>query len=151
MLIAYAWSLLVELDKHMVEIDFPLLASILDRILPSDRGIGALEVDVPAYARWLAGQVTLARKLERVNWAIRIIDRLAVQRLGRGFVECSNAERDALLGELASMPHFEARNCLEVLVSLTLAGLLCDPKYKGNKKRRGWQLVGWEPDDVQRQ
>lgn len=120
------------------------LEAATECILPSEESPGAAEARVMVYVRWLAAQPIFERRGDRWRRGLDLLQSLAQSLYGKGFESCTLAERDEVLQKLGKIPHPATQRFLDGLLSLTLGGYLCDPKYGGNHERAGWKAVGYE-------
>lgn len=116
-------------------------------MLPGDGdGPGALEAGAHRYIEaWLRGGHAPAART-RLLEGLDLLDALAVERRGRPYADCNGEVREALLRQMAEIPHPLPRRFVRTLVDLTLRGLLGDPSHGGNRDGLGWRLIGYEPD-----
>ena len=121
-----------------------ILAAVVERILPSEDGPGAMDANVMGFFEWAARQEFFRAQGKRVASGLQFIDSLAILRYGHGFAACSSSDRDALLVEIATVPHQAARQFFLTLIDLTLIGFLSDPKYGGNEHLVGWAHINFE-------
>ena len=72
------------------------------------------------------------------------LGRRARRMFGKRFDQTTPEQQDQLLTLFkASAPGTGEAHYFELLITLTLEGLLGDPSYGGNKDRVGWALVGF--------
>ncbi len=124
--------------------EFSVVQAACERIVPKDEDPGAAELGVPKYIDRMLQSPQLAQMKEDFLTGVNALDRRARQTLKVGFAQATAAQQDALLaafkdaGDGTGEAHF-----YELLVVLTLEGLLGDPSYGGNKDKAGWALVGF--------
>ncbi len=122
---------------------FECLRAACDRVLPADVDGGAAAIGAAAYIDRLLAQDEYTGNF--LKWrpilvsGLDGIEALARQRRGRGFVQLSEPDRDAILAAYQD-PAF-----LPTLVEATLDGVFYDPFYGGNRDAAGWRLVGFWP------
>jgi AraC-like DNA-binding protein len=119
------------------------LVAAMDRILPSDSGPGASIAHAADYTDWLSRQPAFAQVKGRLENGLALLDRLAIARTNRRFIDCDTEDKDAVLQLLAAVPHEPTREALWILIRLTLTGFLCDPRYSGNRRGIGWSYIGF--------
>lgn len=117
------------------------LEAAMERILPAGEGPGASQAGAIDYVDWLVAQRSFQSSLPGLTTGLRLLDTLA----GGAFADRSEAERDVVLGRVQKVPHPTIQRFFVQLVSATLAGFLCDPRYGGNRGRVGWKSIGFEP------
>ena len=125
------------------------------RIIPgSQDDPGAREADVIVYIdRALAGAYGHLQPLYRRG--VEALDRRAAESHGAPFAECSEAQQDALLGDLLAdvAPALDTPGVDEdtsllsyfaaVVHQHTIEGMFGDPAYGGNRDGAGWKLLGF--------
>jgi len=124
--------------------EYALVAAACDRVVPRDEDPGALDADVPVYIDRMLQTVEMRKvRLEFLAGAAAL-DRRSKRMFGKGFAEATPPQQDDLLGIFKDSPHGTGEaHWFELLVVLTMEGLLGDPSYGGNKDRVGWALVGF--------
>ena len=107
-----------------------LLEAAVDRILPQDEmGPGAKQCGAANY---------IASGADRSFFdGLGAIDSDARAKFGKGFVELTFSEQDAILAEIEN----KARPFFNRLRQLTLEGTFGDPSYGGNRGFAGWDLI----------
>ncbi|MFZ5468922.1 MAG: gluconate 2-dehydrogenase subunit 3 family protein [Myxococcota bacterium] len=130
--------------KTFTNDEYDVVAAACERIIPKDEDPGALEANVPEYIDRMLQSPELSKMKEEFLSGTAALDRRATRMFKVGFAQASAAQRDELLTLFKDSPKGtgEAR-FYELLVVLTLEGLLGDPSYGGNKDQVGWKLVGF--------
>lgn len=124
--------------------EFATLEAAVDRMLPRDAEPGARELGVSEYVDRMLQTEQLAKLREDFPPGLAALDRRC-QRLHRcSFATATPEQRDALLTLFKDSPETsgEAR-WYDMLLTLTMEGVLGDPCYGGNKGGAGWKLVGF--------
>jgi gluconate 2-dehydrogenase gamma chain len=119
------------------------------RIFPDDDlGPGAVAAGAVFYLdRSLAGAEQASQLPYRAG--IASLDALARRRCGAAFRECTAAEQDVLMADLArgAAPEFglapSGPAFFEMLRTHTLEGIFSDPVHGGNRNLSGWRLLGY--------
>lgn len=119
------------------------------RLVPSDDLPGAREANVVGFidAELAAPHFrSFHREIERGSV---VLDGLATKRFGRGFVACTGGQQDEILaavqGGEGAEEDLAPAHFFQVLLTLTLEGLLGDPVHGGNRDEAGWKLIGYAP------
>lgn len=122
-------------------------AAIFERLFPADeKGPGATELGVLTYVdRALAG--AYRDKAETYRVGLATVDRIARQRCGGAFADCSAEEQDGFLAEMeqGTLPNFRVPSQRDFFAMLRLhlqEGLFADPAYGGNRDKQGWKFLG---------
>lgn len=114
----------------------PLLALVVDRLIPADADPGALDAGTDRYvAHRLAeagGDLAAA-----VSAGLRTVDDLARAGHGAGFADLSPDARDAVLRRVEGEAWFAA------LAELAAEGFYADPGNGGNDGAVSWRMIGW--------
>jgi hypothetical protein len=118
--------------------------SLACRILPSDETPGAYEAQVIGYIEWLLRQRFFARHQGRMCKGVAALDQLATAQFQQRFADCHPEQQDELLRNLASEGPPDAKNLLDLVIHIAIAGFLCSPDYGGNKDGLGWKHVGFQ-------
>ena len=71
---------------------------------------------------------------------------MAAAQYGKDFCVCDAVERDDIIRAISRVPHPLVERFFLMLVRLTIAGFLCEPRYGGNRDEVGWQFLGCRPD-----
>ena len=129
------------LDSRQIAV----LEAATECILPSGDGPGAAEANVMGFVRRAASQPFSESRKDRWRRGLDMMQSLARSLHGKDFADCTVAERDGVLEKLGRIPHPITQRFLDGLLSLTLAGFLCDPRHGGNEGEIGWRSVGYEP------
>lgn len=127
-----------------------VLIALIDRIIPKDDYPSASENGVVNFiANLLSGDLK-----DRAQEVVAGLDSLNEESLaahGRGFVELTDAQKDALLLQmdeeedfLAVWPIAPAR-FFSLMVRLTNEGYYADPGNGANVEGISWRMVGYEP------
>ncbi len=119
------------------------------RIFPDDElGPGAIEAGAVFYLdRTLAGAEQYYQSLYRA--AVLSVDKMARARYRDDFRNCTAAQQDAIIGDLATdaAPEFGVAPTglvfFELLRAHTLEGVFSDPAHGGNRNLSGWKLLGY--------
>jgi gluconate 2-dehydrogenase gamma chain len=123
------------------------LDAFVDRLIPEDAlGPGAVSAGVPSFIdRSLAG--ALAANLSQYQNGLAALDALAQSSYGSTFAKLTNAQRDALITQLAANTAKgfspDSRTFFTLVREHTLQGMFGDPYYGGNKNDAGWKLMGF--------
>jgi gluconate 2-dehydrogenase gamma chain len=121
------------------------LAAVADRIFPKTDTPGAVEVGAVDYIEIaLAGDYAALVPLYRQG--LRMVNRLAQGKFGRGFCRLTEAQKDAVLVdfEAGAVAGFKkAAEFFETVRYHVLEGVFCEPQYGGNKDMIGWRLVNF--------
>jgi gluconate 2-dehydrogenase gamma chain len=121
------------------------LAAIADRIFPRTDTPGAVEVGAVDYIEIaLAGDYAALVALYRKG--LRMVNRFAQRKCGRGFCRLTEAQKDAVLAdfEAGAVTAFKkAAEFFETVRYHVLEGVFCEPQYGGNKDMIGWRLVNF--------
>ena len=72
------------------------------------------------------------------------LEQAARQHRGKSFADCTRAERQQVIEMAQADPQQQAFMLFIVLVRASLAGFLCDPRWRGNRDRQGWIHIGKE-------
>ena len=122
-----------------------ILAAIANRIFPQTDTPGAVEIGAVRYIEIaLAGDYAPLAPLYRQG--LRMIDRFARTKFGRGFCRLAEAEMDGVLHdfETGAVSGFKlAAEFFETVRYHVLEGIFCEPQYGGNRDMIGWRLVGF--------
>ena len=113
------------------------LAAMCARIIPTDEnGPGAAEARAAVYIdRSLGGWLAPSR--DAYTAGLAEVDAAARARSGKGFVELTPAQQDAVLAAIEDTPFFG------LVRTHTIQGTFCDPVYGGNAGFVGWDLIGY--------
>lgn len=120
------------------------LAALSESILPSDDGPGAAEAGAVAYIENVLSSLSPQASRSIIS-GLDLVESLAGQLHGKGFVECAPVERKEVLERLQRVPHPLTRSFFATVVGLTLEGFFCDPSRGGNRDAVGWQYIGYQP------
>ncbi len=124
--------------------EFAIVSAACERIIPRDQDPGALEVGVPVYIDRMLSTSEMPRVKNDFLAGTAALNRRSQRMFQKPFKDAAPAEQDNLLGIFKdSAPGTGEAHYFELLVILTLEGLLGDPSYGGNKNRAGWALVGF--------
>lgn len=135
--------------EPMTDEQWQILEAMVARILPSDDGPGSREANVIGFFQWAYGQRFFELSRRRIAEGVDFLNSLSIYRRKKPFVNCVPVEQDIVLAELSGVSHHAIQHFLQTVINLTLAGFLCDPKYGGNRDRRGWEYIGsgvWHPN-----
>jgi gluconate 2-dehydrogenase gamma chain len=122
-----------------------ILAAALERILPSDDGVGARTAGVMRYFDFVRRQPVFEPVRARMQSGLELLAGLSRDLFGKDFVDLSGEDQDIVLQRVASVPHPAAQRFFATLVNLALAGFLCDPTHGGNRNVVGWRFIGYSP------
>jgi len=125
--------------------EFAILTACVDRMLPKDEDVGAVELGVPGFIDHILQTPQLSQMKQNFVPGLAALNRRC-QRLHKvPFVAATPAQQDEVLTVFKNSPEGkgEAR-WYEMLVVLTMEGFLGDPSYGGNKDEQGWKLVGFK-------
>ncbi len=114
------------------------------RILPSGETPGAREAGVIHFIDG-ALEDLMSGAAPVVKGAVEALDAAAAEAGAERFSELGPDEQDAIVGELEAAdgpPHFA------VVRFLTVAGMLANPEYGGNRGEVGWELIGFDDQPV---
>lgn len=124
-----------------------IAAAIFERMFPGDElGPGAVAIGVVDYLdRALAGAYRDQSEAYRVGLAT--FDRIARERYGAPFADCSPDRQDALIaaleaGTLAELRSPPPRELFAMLRAHLQEGLFADPAHGGNRGKLGWKFLG---------
>jgi gluconate 2-dehydrogenase gamma chain len=128
----------------MTDPEFAVLSAAVDRVLPRDEDVGALDAGVPEYIDRALTTHALAEKREGFVSGLAALDRASKRRFKVGFVEATAPQRDEVLTVFKNgkQGSGEAR-FWELLIALTFEGFLGDPSYGGNRDQVGWKMLGF--------
>lgn len=120
--------------------------ALAGRIIPGDANDpGAREAGAVVYIdRSLAGAYQSLQGLYQSG--VRELDQLCRERYGAPFAALSEADQDAVLTELDTVPDPQQARLayfFAVVREHVLQGFFCDPVYGGNRGAVGWKLVGF--------
>ncbi|GAA3399962.1 gluconate 2-dehydrogenase subunit 3 family protein [Paenibacillus hodogayensis] len=141
----------------------------VERIFPKDdNGPGAAELAVAFYIdHQLAGQFgsnvreyrigpfghaeatqgdyASIQRHELFTMGLQALDDEANKKYNKGFIDVGDTEKDAILtamqkGEIQVVTGVTGRTFFNLLRSMTMEGVYCDPVYGGNKNMAGWKM-----------
>ena len=125
--------------------EFATMSAACERIVPADEDPGAVDAQVPTYIDRMLQTPELHQMKEDFLSGVAALDRRAQRLFALPFAQASAAQQDELLTLFKdSRPGSGEAHYYELLVVLTLEGLLGDPSYGGNKNKAGWKLVGFD-------
>ena len=125
--------------------EFATMSAACERIVPRDEDPGATDAQVPAYLDKMLQTPELSQMKDDFLTGLAALDRRAQRAFGLPFSKGTPAQQDELLTLFKdSRPGSGEAHFYELLVVLTLEGLLGDPSYGGNKDKAGWKLVGFD-------
>ena|SRR5215831_6781057 len=120
------------------------MSAACERIIPHDQDPGALEADVPVYIERMLRTPELVGMKNSFLAGTNALGKHAMKAFSKPFYELVPAQQDQVLTAFKdSSPGSDDANYFELLLILTLEGLLGDPSYGGNKDRVGWELIGF--------
>ncbi len=124
---------------------FATMSAACERIVPRDEDPGAVDAQVPTYI----DRILQTRQMRPIKDAFLVgtahLERRAHQMFGVPFAQASPAQQDQLLTLFRdSRSGSHEASYYDMLVVLTLEGLLGDPSYGGNKDKAGWKLLGFD-------
>ena len=118
------------------------LAAAVDRVLPGAVLAGAL-----SYIDYCVTHPPFEFAAKEFDTAALLLDRTAQQRYKKTFAGLAPSEQDLVLKEFqlgnVKGKHFNGKDWLKRLVTLTVESFLGDPKYGGNQGEVGWRFIGW--------
>lgn len=124
--------------------EFAVVSAACERLIPRDEDPGAIDAGVPTYLDRMLQSPSLGDMREDFLAGVAALDRRARRMFQVGFAEAAPTQQDELLTLFKDAPaHSGEARFYELLLVLTLEGLLGDPSYGGNRNRVGWQLVGF--------
>jgi gluconate 2-dehydrogenase gamma chain len=129
---------------RLTEAQHATLQALIERILPSDNGVGAKEADVMAYVEWVTHQTFFRDREALVVAGLEFINSISIHLWQKPMTACSPAQQDETIRTLAEVPKLSCYRFLQCVINMCLAGFLCDPKYGGNRDRVGWKHMGFE-------
>lgn len=124
--------------KHLGSAEAADFAAIAARIIPSDEGPGASEAGVIWFIDQALGGFAADKAAQLREGLTALNATLAGNDPARRFAGLDAPAQDLALRAIDTTPFFET------LRFLTLAGLLTNPDYGGNRGHVGWQLIGFE-------
>ncbi|SRR5260221_6904291 len=125
--------------------EMSLLASAMDCILPSDDGPGASTAGAIGYAQRVIDREDFKDRMPCLVTGLDLLERMARAACGRGFAECDANQRNEFLALLQKVPHASVQRFFVTIVSMTVAGFLCDPDHGGNRGAVGWRFIRYIP------
>lgn len=132
-------------DEH----EFRTLDAIAGVILPADEDPGARETGAMIFVDREMQRPAFQSAARRLKVAVKAIDFLAKEKMGKQFVDLGASEQEAIVRSIfegeADRGLFKGRAFLVLMVSLVLEGHLSEPSYGGNRDGSGWGLVGFQP------
>ncbi|MEM9056361.1 MAG: gluconate 2-dehydrogenase subunit 3 family protein [Pseudomonadota bacterium] len=111
------------------------VAALCAQIIPSDDGPGATEAGVVYFIDGVIGSEFAHMREALVN-ELAAINAMAGD--GARFADLDNARQRAL------MEKADDAGELGTLITLTLFGMFSLPRYGGNRKYVGWELIGFD-------
>jgi len=124
--------------------EFAVMAAACERICPRDEDPGALDANVPEYIDRMLQSPDLSQMREDFVSGTQALERRSRSMFGKGFAEAAPAQQDEVLTAFKNgKPGSGEAHYFELLMVLTMEGLLGDPSYGGNKDHVGWALVGF--------
>lgn len=125
--------------------EFAVVTAAVDRVLPKDEDVGAVELGVPAYIDRALQAPQLAQMKQNFVPGVAALDRRCQRLFKVGFARATPAQQDEVLTVFKDSPEKSGEGrWYEMLIVLTLEGFLGDPSYGGNKDEQGWKLVGFK-------
>ena len=115
------------------------------RIFPTTDTPGATEAGVVTYVERTLSEA-FPRLIPLYRAGCRALDRHAKAAHGAGFVELTDAQKDAVVTdfEAGRVPGFRrAGEFFALLRKHTMEGVLGEPSYGGNQGLVGWRVVGF--------
>ncbi len=130
--------------RTFTQAEYEVMAAACERIVPRDEDPGARDANVPEYIDRMLQSPELSEMREDFIKGLGALERRSQGKFGQGFAKVTLAQQDELLTLFKdSRPGSGEAHFYELLVVLTLEGMLGDPSYGGNKDRVGWALVGF--------
>ena len=124
--------------------EFAALSAACERVVPKDEDPGAIDAQVPQYIDRMLQSPDLRQMKDDFLAGVAALDRRSQRMFKLGYAGATATQQDELLTLFKnSRPGTGEAHFYELLVVLTLEGLLGDPSYGGNKNGVGWALVGF--------
>lgn len=117
-----------------------LVAAVVERLLPSDLGIGAREAGVAGYVRQV---LETSPHRQGIGQLLDWLDERSAEELETPFDEAPPEHQDMFLKELAEHSDPAVRSLFRTLLTLSLEGFLCRPDQGGNRDALGWRFMGY--------
>lgn len=125
--------------------EFATLTAAVDRVLPKDEDVGAVELGVPGFIDRILQTPQLAQMKQNFVPGLAALSRRCERLFKAPFAKATPAQQDEVLAVFKDSPEGKGESrWYEMLVVLTLEGFLGDPSYGGNKGEQGWKLVGFK-------
>ena len=121
------------------------LAAAMECVLPPVDGPGAAGAFALGFADWVMAQPYFAPRAAAFAGGLARLDACAVRAHGCTFAACAPEARPAVLDEFAGSTDPSDRRFMQTLVRMALSGVLCSPRYGGNRDEVGWRWVGFAP------
>ncbi len=130
--------------------EWGVVEAATSRLVPSDDGLpGAREANVVGYIDRQLAEPHFAVFKREFEAGVSALELVAAAKFGARFLEVEPAQQDEVLTAIqageGSTGDFSAEHFFQVLLTLTLEGLLCDPVHGGNRNEAGWKLIGYVP------
>jgi gluconate 2-dehydrogenase gamma chain len=106
-------------------------------------------IHIPADQIERYGYQSILTPREVYRIGVAAVENYAQSRFNKRLIELSEAEQDALIGDLADnkpadfTKQFSAESFFNVLRRHTSEGMFSDPAYGGNRNMVGWKLIGF--------
>ena len=136
----------MDLEDFLSPEQIATLDCMTRRMVPSDDGPGAAEANVMGHIRWRLEHPAYGPPRKRLASGLDLLASQCRKKHGKAFPECTAREQDEVLADLKKVRHVVVWQFLADVLSWTLAGYLCDPKYGGNRGEVGWEYIGFRPE-----
>jgi gluconate 2-dehydrogenase gamma chain len=125
--------------------EFEVVTALVDRVIPNDDDPGAVDAHVPDYIDRALQQQQLQKMKADFLGGVAAIDRRCSRMYKVGFAKATPAQQDDVLTVFKESPESSGEyKWYEILIALTMEGLLGDPSYGGNQGEVGWKLIGFD-------
>lgn len=139
---------LVTSHRTFTNDEYKVVSAAVDRIVPADNDAGALDANVPEYIDRMLQSPELSSMREEFIAGTAALNRRSQRMFQKPFYDAAPEQRDELLRIFKdSKVGTGEEHYYELLIVLTMEGLLGDPSYGGNRDKVGWALVGFERVD----
>lgn len=132
--------------RVLTDSQFRTLEALVDTLIPADAsGPGAVEAHAADFVEQALAQSSML--LADFVAGLESTDACAVSRQGVHYSQLGPDCRAAILSDIergtASGFASSSAALFEVLRSLTLEGMFCEPAHGGNANHIGWRLIGY--------
>ncbi len=125
--------------SRMLEQRQQLVTAVVERLLPSDLGIGARETGAAEYVE----RVIESSPRQGIEQILELLDQRSREEFETPFEDIASEQQDMLLGEFAEHSDPAVSSLFRTLVTLALEGFLCRPDQGGNRDALGWRFMGY--------